>query len=153
MKKFVAIIGLILMIASLIPLNAFAAQTDDENADVIWLEDGSYVVVSLTQVGSRATSTKSGTKTYTYYAADDTIQWKAALAGTFTYNGSTSSCTSSDCDITIYNSVWYIYTNMPSKSGNTAKAEVTMKRKLLGVTVQTEDLNITLTCDANGNLS
>lgn len=151
MKRIIAVFSLVILVAALFPLNVSAAQMADENT--IWLEDGSYVVVSITDTGSRATSTKSGTKTYTYYSASDVIQWKAALSGTFTYTGSSSSCTASDCDITIYNSDWYIYTNMPSKSGNTAKAEITMKRKLLGVTVDTENLTITLTCDANGNLS
>lgn len=39
------------------------------------------------------------------------------------------------------------------KSGNTATADLVMGRKFLGITVQKETLNMTLTCDANGNLS
>ena len=113
--------------------------------------DGSYYVITLTVDETRAS--KTGAKTYTYYSSDDVIQWKVRLQGSFTYNGSTSTCTNASHSVTIYNDAWYVYTQNSYKSGNKAIADVTMKKKFLGVVTSTRDVHIELACDKNGNLS
>ena len=100
----------------------------------------------------RATWGVTGSKQYTYYESNSVAQWKAVLTGTFTYTGSSASCTESSVGVTIYNSAWYIGNKLASKSGNTAKASVTMKRTNNDVTA-TVPVNLTLTCDVNGYLS
>ncbi len=48
---------------------------------------------------------------------------------------------------------WHETYNHAYPSGNTAQADITMVRKVLFITVQTETAHLVLTCDAKGNLS
>ena len=68
-------------------------------------------------------------------------------------NGSKATCTSSSIDVTIYDSEWYVIVKSAGKSENIARGSVTIGKKLLGVTVSQHPVSLTLTCDANGNLS
>ena len=153
MKRFLCLGMLIVLFITMIPINAFAAQESVNNDEVIYFDDGSYVAISLSDTGSRATASKSGSKTYTYYSSSGVAQWKAVLSGTFTYTGTSSTCTASSCSVTIYKTDWYTVSKSASKSGNTATAAVTMGRKSLGITVDKKSINISLSCDINGTLS
>lgn len=102
---------------------------------------------------SRASNSISASKSYTYRDGKNVIQWKAVLTGSFTYNGSKVTCTSSSIDVTIYDSEWYVVVKSAGKSENIARGSVTIGKKLLGVTVSQHPVSLTLTCDANGNLS
>lgn len=130
---------------------AYAGTTEQNH--VIYFEDGSYVEISITQLETRATNTKNGYKTYTFYDASDNIEWKAKLSATFTYTGSTSTCTSANCTVTIYESKWYEISNSTTRSGATATTHLTMGKRFLGITTSKPEYTITLTCDKNGNLS
>lgn len=149
MKRRVA---LLLITALVISLAAFQVSAEQEE-NVIYLDDGSYILISVSSVNERATSTKNGSKSYKYYTSDGNLAWEAVLYGTFTYTGTTATCTSSSCSVTISNTVWYVVSKGTSKSGASALGEVTMGRKVLGVTVDKETVSMSLTCDANGNLS
>lgn len=129
------------------PVNSSAATNS------VYFEDGSYLTIIVEQVESRAAGTVTGNKTYTYAASDGDVKWKAVLHGTFSYTGSAASCTSSSCDVTIYNSSWYVVSKTASKSGATATADVTVGFKFLGITTEKIPISIRLKCDANGNLS
>ena len=152
MKRFLTY-ALSVLLFALIPLNVFAAGNIDENTTVIYFDDGSYLVETIQVREMRASGTKSGTKTKAFYGSDDELEWKAILQGKFTYTGSSSSCTSSSCNVTIYDSAWYTVSKSATKSGNTANASVTMGEKLICVTVRKVSTNLSLSCDANGNLS
>ena len=56
-------------------------------------------------------------------------------------------------NVTIYDSSWYTVSKSASKSGNTATGSVIMGDTANGVTVKRVPVSLTLTCDANGNLS
>ena len=148
MKKTISYLLTILLIVSCMNFAASAEETE-----LIAFEDGSYFTVSIKEIGTRASGTKTATKTYTYNSSSGTAVWKAVLTGTFTYTGSSALCTASSCDVTIYDNVWYVVSKTATKSANTATANVTMGEKLLGVTVNKKSATINLTCDANGNLS
>ena len=152
MKYINKIIIYLLVILSLVPFNVHATNAE-VNGNIINFSDGSYITIETASLDMRATSTKTGKRIYTYRNSDGDEQWKAVLTGTYTYTGSTSSCISSTCDVTITNTNWYIIFKTTGKSGNTATANLTMGRKLLGIKVDEELLNMKLTCDANGNLS
>ena len=117
------------------------------------MDDGSYLTISLLIIQTRASGTKTATKTYQYTDSDGNIAWKAVLKGTFTYTGTNATCTSSACNVSIFDSSWYTISKWAGKSGGAATAELTMGLKLLGVTVKKVPLSMTLICDANGNLS
>lgn len=149
MKKMISLCLCIPVVFSLLPLSVFASTTQD----VICFEDGSYLTVQLEQKESRASGSVTGSKTYTYKASDGTSQWQAVLTGTFSYTGSSATCTASSCSVTIYKSDWYTISKSASKSGNKATGTATVGRKSLGVTVDQKTANMSLSCDANGNLS
>ncbi len=105
------------------------------------------------EVSSRASQTKSGSKVKNYYGSDGSLEWKVTLNGTFTYTGSSSTCTSASCNVSVSYSAWSASGKTAYRSGNTAYGSVTMNRKLLGATVDSVPVSLTLKCDANGNLS
>lgn len=150
-KRFISVLLAFTLILTL-SLNVFAEETSDRT-DIIYLADGSYITITINESTTRASGTKSGSKTYTYTASDDTVSWKAVVTGTFTYNGTTATCTAANCDVTIYDNVWYLISKAASKSNNTANASVTMGRKFLGITIAKETYDLSLSCDKNGNLS
>ncbi|MDD6011451.1 MAG: hypothetical protein PUC33_01255 [Oscillospiraceae bacterium] len=156
MKKISALLFSLLMILAL-SVNTFAvAGTDDIPAETntVYFEDGSYMVTEImTENTARATQTKSGSKVISFYSGDDEIQWSATLRGTFSYTGSSATCTASSITYTIYDSKWKIPTATASKSGNTATGHVVAKKYFLGIATKTVERDITLTCSATGTLS
>lgn len=148
MKHVICCFLIVLLIISVFPL---AASAEDNNT--VYFHDGSYITIDICVVQSRADDSVSGSKTYTYHDSDGTSAWKAVLSGTFSYTGSTATCTTSNCNVTIYDSAWYTVSKSASKSGNSATAVLTMGKKLLGVTITRVPINMSLSCDANGNLS
>lgn len=125
-----------------------------ENKQVpIYFEDGSYVTVEVIRNGMRASGSVTGSKVYTHHDSSGSENWKVTLTGSFTYTGSSATCTSSSVDVTIYDSAWYTISKSSSKSGNTASASVTMGEKRGGVTVTKVPVSLSLSCDKNGNLS
>jgi hypothetical protein len=135
------------------PMNVLAVENTSRTENIIYLDDGGYITVQTELILVRATQTKSAKRTYTYHANSGDEEWKAVLTGTFTYTGTTSTCTSSSCTVSITNTNWYEVSKTVGKSGNKATADLIMGRKFLGITIKKETINMTLTCDANGNLS
>lgn len=133
-----------------VALSPLCVSARQECYEKIVLEDGSYFLVEVIDVGIRATNSISGSKSYTYYESDGVAQWKATLYGSFSYTGSSALCTSSSVDVTIYKSAWSVKTKSASKSANTASANVSVEKKLVGITVPA---SISLSCNANGKLS
>lgn len=128
-------------------------QATEECSIVRYEDDGSYTVESIAYLNSRTSGTKSGSKNKRYYDDNGTLQWTVTVTGTFCCNGSSATCTASSCSVSISNSEWYTISKNASKSGNSATGTVTMGRKILGVTTKQVSSSVTLTCDANGNLS
>ena len=153
MKHLFKVIALVLLVLIILPANVFAADMPEETEDIIYFDDGSYLVTEILSMDSRALSSKSGSKTSTYYSSTGDEQWSAVLSAVFTYNGAASYCTSCSLDITVTNSAWYVVSQEESREGNTATGELTMGKKFLGITIEKKPLTMTLTCDANGNLS
>jgi hypothetical protein len=129
-----------------------------ENLTTEYLPDGSYyetiIETSSPSFSLFATSsTKSGSKTVNYKNSSGTVLWYVKVSGSFTYNGSTSSCTSSTVTAASQSSYWTISGKSASKSGNVATASATAKRYSGSIVVQTVNETIHLTCSANGTLS
>lgn len=153
MKRLLSIVLSFTLLLTLLPTNTYAAANSSTDTSIIYLDDGSYITVELTWADTRATNTKTATKTYTNKASNGDEQWRAVLRGTFTYTGTTVACTAASCDVTITNTNWYIVSKSATKSGNAAVGELTMGRKFLGITVEKVPVSMRITCDANGNLS
>ncbi len=149
MNRIISFLIAGLLLLSLFPVNSMAA----ENTQIIYLENGDYIVETLSESVSRSAWERTGSRSKTYYNSDGTAVWKAVLTGTFTYDGTSSTCTDADISVTVYASNWYTVSKSAGKSGNTATGTVTMGHKIMGVTTQKITANLTLTCDKNGNLS
>ena len=150
-RLFSAVIVLVLLIG-LLPCNALAANQDD-HIEIIQFEDGGYVEISTEMSPARVANTVTGSRTYTYYDSNHEKSWAAKLTATFAYSGGWYTCTTANCDVTIYDNQWYEISNTTTRSSNNAYAYLTMGRRVLGVTVERPEYTIRLTCDNNGNLS
>ena len=154
MKKFFSFfIALITVFSSLAVPCALAQEAPSANEpQVIQYDDGSYLVVAIETSYARVAGVTK-TKYATYHAKNADVEWKMALNGTFTYNGTTAICTASDCSVTIYNSDWYVISKSAAKNKNAASATAVLGYKMLGVKIDEKTCSLTLTCDANGNFS
>lgn len=136
------------LLVCIVPISASASETD-----VIYFDDGSYITVQMSMINLRASGTVKGNKVYTHYGSDNASNWKVVLTGSFTHTGSNATCTASSIDVTIYDSAWYVISKSANKSGNEAYGTATIGEKVLGVTVSKISTDLSLSCDANGNLS
>lgn len=149
MKKLIATILTMLCI-----LSGFTTVSAKNTSEIIYLKDGSYLIIELTEEStSRASNTKSGTKTINHYNNDNEKLWDATLRGTFTYTGSSATCTKATIAYNIYNDNWKITSATASKSGNKATGDVIAKQYVLGIPIKTVERTITLSCSASGTLS
>ncbi len=145
---------LILSTVLLFSVTAFVfAAESSVTEEVIYYDDGSYLTITIIQYHSRSTNSTSGFKRYVYSNTDGTTEWRAILTGTFTYDGTTATCTESSVTTYVYASNWYEVSKTAGKSGNTATGSVTMGRTVLGFTVAKETYNMTLTCSPSGTIS
>lgn len=136
----------VLLATLLIPTNVKAAT--HVKTERISFEDGSYIVSRITVVESRAINTKTGGAEYVYYSASDVKQWRATVTGTFTYDGTTATCTAVSTNFTVYASGWALDSVSKYKSGNKAIGDF-----YISCSVWETSVRVTLTCDKNGNLS
>ena len=153
MKKFTKVIVCMLLLVLVLPNSVQATAVKEQSEDVIYFDDGSYITVEISMIETRANSTKSGKKTYVYNSSGGDELWRAVLSGTFTYTGTTATCTASSGSVTITNDAWYTVSKTASKSGASAVLDLTMGRKILGITIEKKSIDMKLTCDKNGNLS
>lgn len=150
MKRRVFSVALVIFLLASAVVVAQAAKKE-----VIYHGDGGYTVVTVTKevTEGRAANYSRGEKEYEHFTGDDILQWKAVLDATFTYNGSSATCTKvNGLNVTIYDSSWSVGSKSTSKSGNTAYGYLTMRGMLVGGE-QGVPVTLTLTCDRNGNLS
>lgn len=145
---------------------AFAStlkSNENTNSSTIeYFEDGSYIVTELEQninngISPLSTS-KTGTKTITYYSSSNEALCALKLTATFSYSGSTVSCTSTNCTKYSYDSAWSVEDVTTSHSNtSTTKASATANgtavKRFLGIKIQSAALSTTIYCDKNGNLS
>lgn len=142
---------IILFAVLLLPINSYTANAETAD-DTVYLDDGSYIAITLNISTNRAAGTKTATKTYVYHANDGTEEWRAVLTGSFDYTGSSASCTSAFCSVNIANTKWYMVSKNVYTNSNSALADLVMGYKWLGITTKKVTINLSLQCDANGNL-
>lgn len=133
------------------PISAHA--TENEDVTITTFDDGSYLEIVITEGNTRASNSKSGQKTLSYKNSNGEVEWKAVLSASFTYTGSSATCTSASCTVTTYLNDWYVVSKSTTRNANTATTQLTMGERVLGVTISKPSYTLTLSCDANGNLS
>ena len=139
----------------MVPNKAFAATGTGSTECVLYNEDGSSLTIKLmvADVEPMALMPKTANKMISYSTANGDEEWRAVLSGTFAYDGTYSTCSASNWKVTITNDAWYVISKQTGKSGNTATGELVMGRRFLGVKIDEQTINITITCDERGNIS
>ena len=117
-----------------------------------YLPDGSYYETEIRYTPTRATIT-GASKTTTYKNNSGDALWYVRVTANFTFNGSSSSCTSASCSANSYSSSWKILKRESNRSGNTAYAAARAGNYVAGKLIGTHDKTVSLTFDKNGNLS
>ena len=149
--------ALIMIFALSVPVIADETTGETvESVTVEYLEDGSYYETVVTvddtvgdDSGIMSTAkTKTGSKKASYKSKSGDVLWYVKVTGKFTYNGSTSKCTSASATAASNSSSWKITDKSSSRSGNEAKASATAQRK--GVDYHR---TVTLSCSKTGKLS
>mgnify|MGYP003295030947 CR=1 FL=1 len=168
MKRILVFIFALLFVFQ---IDVFASEEKNElidsNVKYEYFEDGSYLVIEFEydknsfqlQSGAKANEnyTVTGHRTVTYYDGDDNLDWKVTITGVFlivpTNSLDSGFCQSADLTYKIYDSSWHIYNIVEQEITNNACGSCTMKRKFLGITTKTVDVDIYVSCDYAGNLS
>lgn len=151
-KRCLSVVLVLVILLGLLPFNVFAT-TETEDSEVIFFEDGSYIVITIASSSNRSIYSKTGHKKLVFYDGDNNVSWEAKLSATYIYTGESATCTTASCTVTVYDNQWYEVSKSTTRSGNAATTQLTMGRKFLGVTVEKPEYTITLTCDKDGNLS
>lgn len=165
MKKIFSLFLSVMMLTAVLSANIVTVQASEAEDNVTgvvisetveYFEDGSYATITVTEepTTARATSSKSGSKYYLMRNSDGEELFRLTVHGTFSVNsGVSATCTAASRTYSISDDAWQVKTTSVSKSGNTATANGTFVRKLLGITIETQSCTVTLTCDKYGNLS
>ena len=150
MKKIVTLFTIISSILFLsLPVSAL-----EQKREIIQLDNGYYLETIIEEIPTtRASNQKTAKKTRNYKNAQGTTMFSVTVTGTFTYTGSSSTCTKSVAEASSKNANWKISSKSASKSGNKATAKATAKRYVDGTVVETRNCSVTLTCSSNGSLS
>ena len=142
--------------------NTASATNDtviDNDGEILYLSDGSYIVTTLdvyvVECQARSTSyQKVASKTKTNYDSNGNLIWKYTLTGTFTVNeGASAVCTYAAYSIAIENDEWSFSNGATSWEGNVGYGKGLFQKKFLFVTTQSVEIDISITCDAYGNIS
>lgn len=99
-----------------------------------------------------STQTKSGSKTVRYENASGTTLWYVKVTASFTYNGSSSTCTSASVTADSHSSNWSVSNKSSWKSGDTGYASATGHLHSGGEIVQTISRTVSLKCSNTGVL-
>jgi len=152
MKKFLSFWIVLLIVFLSFSQIALAAN---DSSFIEYYGDGSYGITTLKteKLFFDSKGTKTRTKEFVYYDSDDTELWSASITATFTYNGTTAICTYVSKSTPIKDSSWRCTAASCNKSGATATGNFTFKKYFLGVTVQTVNKTLTLTCSPNGTIT
>lgn len=150
---------LVLMLALPIFADGTITTKNADGSTVIYNADGSRTVTSPIYTvgqdqtdGTKASGSVTRSISSIQYESDGSLAWRFTLTATFTYTGTTAFCTSASYSKTIYNSAWSFSNGSATRSANTATGKGTFTKKVLGITTQTIPVNLTLTCDENGNV-
>lgn len=82
MRKTLSFLLILTLIVVALPTDARALDNSPDS-NIITFEDGSYIRITVEEVFVRATNTKNGYKTYSYYDASNNLDWQAKLSAIF----------------------------------------------------------------------
>lgn len=131
-------------------LGCFISNVSHIEASEYFYEE---VITVDSDLQTRATSTKTGTKTVNVKNSSGKVLWSVSVKGTFTYNGSTATYTNASVSTNVNESGWKVVNSSSSKSGNKATGYAKANCYRDGVLIDSLSKTVTLTCSATGKLS
>jgi len=156
----------VLLVALICLGTAFGVWADDgssvNNLELVsetveYYEDGSTLVISVFVEPVRSRSNlynRLGRKVYEYRDADGDILWTFAVTGEFrVLEGASVTCISASCSTEIFDEAWVCTRKYAETSGSWAIANGEFERSLLGIVIDRDTVQVSLTCDVYGNLS
>ena len=127
----------------------------DESVE--YLEDGAMLITSVyeEEISSRSIFyNKSGRKVRTYVDNNGDVVWTFTVYGEFRIlEGASVTCISASCSSEIFHEAWVCTRKTATPSGSWAIANGEFTKSLLGIVVDRESVQVTLTSDVYGNLS
>ena len=166
MKKITLSILLVIVTILSTALPAFAAETEpstiviNDGGTITYFADGSTLTISAVKnvdepnLVRATTQTVTKSKDVTYKDKSGNLEWKYTLTATFSCeSGVSSTCTKASYSTTINDNSWSFSNGSATKSGNVATGNGTFKLIILFITMNTYNINITLTCDKYGNVT
>lgn len=167
MKKHSFSILLAFILVFTLTPNVFATNyielDSNHTTEYIYLDNGSYITITIItqdvsalslESATSASVTKTGSKIVTCNDKNGNLEWKYTLFAEYSVvEGVSATCTSATYTPTIYDSAWSFSNGNVTKSGNAAYGVGTFKEKFLLVTIDTVNIDISLSCDAYGNIS
>lgn len=158
MKKH--ILGFVFILSLLSSsISALAKSQVDHEKYIEPLENGYYYETTIVDESDDGleffATTKYITKTKTTKLKNSSgdVMWSVSIKATFSYNGSTSKCTSCTPSATAYGSAWSIKSVTSSKSGNSATATAKAAYTSSTGASQTYTKSVTIKCSASGVVS
>jgi hypothetical protein len=159
MKKTLALTIIIALIScTFFSIPVSASTINNTESFIEYLDNGDYIETIITDdtadsgISVYSTNTITKTKTSYYKNSSGTVLWSVAIKATFSYNGSTSTCTSCSHSTTSPGASWSIKSASHSKSGNTATAKATATHTTATDTLE-YTRSVTIKCSATGTVS
>lgn len=138
-------------------INLTPTTPSTSTSEIIYQDEDIIIECALTTSNSTSgiqtystSKEKKHSKTLTIKNSSGTVLATYKLTGTFTYNGSSASCTKSSYSTSIKNSKWSFTSKTASKSSNKATGSYTLKNSSTG---KSYSGSVTITCSKNGTIS
>lgn len=162
MKKGIALLLSVICMVCSINTISISAKAGDTSKEIIIeaLDNGYYYETIIEDVDTpETTNTKAVTqyvtkkKTTNMKNSAGDVLWSVSITATFSYDGTTSKCTSQVPSATAYASSWSIKSVTSSRSGNTATATAVATHTLTSGATTDITKSVTIRCSATGVVS
>ncbi len=172
MKKIIASILLTIatLFASIVPLYAAdveefsqpkCVQTKTDGSTTIYYEDGSILFISPVKnirngvdLSRSSVETTSGSREAYFTDGSGNLEWEYTLSASFSFiRGKSAYCSNASYSNSTYDSSWTFSDGSATESGSTAYGKGKYVKHILGMTVNTYNIDLSISCDVYGNLS
>lgn len=160
MKKIITLLLALALTLQIAPC-ASAKSITDSNKQVQYMDDGSYIVTTITELPTfnsgialmATTTTKTKSKTTDFYNASNVVIWSFTVTGTFTYGNGSSKCTAASSSGTSYSKYWVLKDKRAWKNLNTAYGSITASCVNPITPVVDKHYSLSLSCSSTGVFS
>lgn len=160
-KTIIFLLSVVCLLCSMTSTPILAEASDTTASSTIEMLDNGYyyeIIIEdnetpVTIVPRATTQYVTKTKTTQLKNSAGTVLWSVSIKATFSYDGTTSKCTSCTPSATAYASSWSIKNVSSSKSGNSATATAVATHTVIFGITQDTTKSVTIKCSATGVVS